>query len=198
MLKLIKKYLDFQLINISLAFAIVFFLFFNSAVLIYKFDYYKGTYLKAIWELSKDFIYIYLYTTIIFFGLTVHRIVFKLGTIFLFITGAIASYFLYFLNISPTKEVMRSVLSTNPSEIYEIITIKLVIWLLFSLLTCVYMLKHFAVTSSKLLATRLLSAVCLLIAINNIITPQFKVLVNYFPIQYLHNSYLYFDKSSTR
>lgn len=198
MFKLIKKYLDIELINVSLVFAIVFFLFFNSAVVIDKFDYSQETHFKTILELSKDFIYIYLYTFIIFFGLTTHRVAFALGSVFLFVTGAIASYFLYFLQITPTQEVVGNVISASFSEVYAAFTVKLIIWLIFSLLTCMYMLKHFAIKNSKFFATRLLSAVCLLIAVNNIITPQFIVLKDYFPIQYLHNSYLYFTENSIK
>ena len=198
MLKLIKKHLDIPLINVSLVFAIVFSLFFNSAVLIYKFDHSKASYFKTILELSKDFIYIYLCTAIIFFSLTTHKIAFTLGSIFLFITGAIASYFLCFFDISPTTSVIGDLFSTNLSKIHEAISIKLVIWLIFSFLTCIYMLKHFSVMNSKSLTTKLLSGICLLIVINNIITPQFKLFTNYFPIQYLHNSYLYFAKSNIK
>lgn len=195
MSELIQKHLDSKLIKLSLVFALIYFIFFNSVVSCYKFSYYKVTFLKAILELSKDFLYIYFTCFIIFFGLTIHRLVFIIGTIFLFITGAIASYYLYFFRISPTKEMMGSFFSTDFNEVYEIVSIKLIVWLVFSLFSCVYTMKHFSILDSKLFVTKLLSAICLLITVNNIITPQFKLLNSYFPIQYLHNTYLCFSNS---
>jgi glucan phosphoethanolaminetransferase (alkaline phosphatase superfamily) len=113
----------------------------------------------------------------------------------LFITGAIASYYLYCFRISPTKEMMGSFFSTDFNEVYEIVSIKLIVWLVFSLFSCLYTMKHFSILDSKLFVTKLLSAICLLITVNNIITSQFKLLNSYFPIQYLHNTYLYFSNS---
>jgi glucan phosphoethanolaminetransferase (alkaline phosphatase superfamily) len=197
-MKLIEKYLDSKSIRLPLIFAIIYFLLFNSAVLAYKFGYYKADFLKAILELAKDSIYIYLSLFIIFLGLTIHRLVFIIGTIFLFITGAIASYYLHFFHISPTTEMMGTFFSTDPNELYEIVSVKLIIWLTFCLAIAIYSLKYFSPPSKKLFVANLLSATCLLITINNIITPQFKLLKNYFPIQYLHNSYIYLSKNSMK
>ncbi|XVN43592.1 MAG: sulfatase-like hydrolase/transferase [Candidatus Rickettsia vulgarisii] len=196
--KLLAKHLDHKLIKISLVIALIYFALFNSIVFVHKFGYYKATALKAILELSKDTIYIYGFTVIIFLGLTINRLIFVIGTIFLFITGAIASYYLLYFKISPSKEVMGSFFSTHFNELYELTSVKLVVWLAFSLFACVYSIKHFSFANSKLFAAKLLSATCLLITVNNIITPQFKVLSNYFPIQYLHNSYLYLSKNKIR
>ncbi|WP_341748293.1 phosphoethanolamine transferase [Candidatus Tisiphia endosymbiont of Dascillus cervinus] len=190
MLKLIQKHLDSKLIKLSLVFSFIYCLLFNSAVIVYKFSYYKFTFFKAILELSKDSIYICFTCFIIFFGLTIHRLVFIIGAIFLFVTGAIASYYLYLFKISPTKEMMGSFFSTDFNEVYEIVSIRLIVWLIFSIATCIYTMKHFSILDSKLFVTKLLAAICLLITINNIIMPQFNLLRGYFPIQYLHNTYL--------
>lgn len=198
MMKLITQYLGSKSIKLSLIFAIIYFLLFNSAVLTYKLGYYKADFSKAILELAKDSIYIYFSLFIIFWGLTIHRLVFIVGTIFLFITGAIASYYLYFFRISPTTEMMGSFFSTDPNELYEIVSFKLIIWLIFCLATAIYSIKYFFVPSIKLFGAKLLPAICLLLAINNIITPRFKLLKHYFPIQYLHNSYIYLSKNITK
>lgn len=196
MIKLLGKNLDTRLITLSLTFAFIYLCLFNSAVFSYKFGYYKVTFFKAILELTKDAVYIYLFTFIIFLGLTIQRLVFIIGTILLFITGAVASYYLYYFKISPTKEMMGSVFSTHFNELYEIISIKLLLWLGFSLFICIYPIKYFSFANSKLFSHKLLSAVCLLITINNIFIPQFKLLCQYFPLQYLHNSYLYLSMNS--
>lgn len=196
--KYIERYLDSNALKLPLIFAIIYFLLFNSAILEYKFSYYKADFVKAILELAKDSIYIYLSLFIIFWGLTIHRLVFVTGTIFLFITGAIASYYLHFFRISPTTEMMGSFFSTDPNELYEIVSVKLIIWLIFCLAIAIYSLKYFSIPSKKLFVSNLLSATCLLITVNNIITPQFKLLKNYFPIQYLHNSYIYLSKNKMK
>ncbi|AAU03800.1 phosphoethanolamine transferase [Rickettsia typhi] len=192
MLKNILKHFDTKLIKLSSILAFLYCLLFNTAILIYKFDYYKATIFKGILELSKDFCYIYIFAFIAFFGLNVHRFVLKFGAGFLFITSAIASYYIYFFKINPTKQVIGSFFSTDLNEVYELISIKLIIWIIFCLFTCFYTLRSFIAKNSKSFFTTLLSAACLLIFIYNIITPSFKILKNYFPIQYLHNSYLNF------
>ncbi|MCC8417275.1 MAG: sulfatase-like hydrolase/transferase [Rickettsia endosymbiont of Bryobia graminum] len=198
MQKISRKHLDHKLIKLSLILGLIYFMLFNTIVLAHKFGYYKATALKAIVELSKDAIYIYGFTVIIFLGLTINRLAFIIGSIFLFITGAIASYYLLYFKIPPSKEVMVSFFSTHFNELYELTSIKLLVWLAFSLFACIYSIKHFSFTNSKLFTAKLLSATCLLITINNIITPQFKILNSYFPIQYLHNSYLYLSKNKIK
>ncbi len=195
MLKNIQKHLDIKLIKLSAILAFIYCLLFNSAILIYKFDYYKATIFRRILELSKDFCYVYIFSFIAFFGLSVHRLALKIGSCFLFITSAIASYYIYFFKITTTKQVIGSFFSTDLNEVYEITSIKLIIWMIFSLFTCLYTLKSFATSDTKSFVTKLLSAACLLIFLYNIITPSFKILKNYFPVQYLHNTYLNFAGS---
>lgn len=191
MIKLIQKHLDIKLIKLSAVLAIIYCLLFNTAILIYRFDYYKASMFKGILELSKDFLYIYIFCFIVFFGLSIHKLVLKIGSAFLFFTAAIASYYMYFFKIQPTKQVMGGLFSTDFNEIYELTSIKLIIWIIFSLFTCFYTLKTFA-SENKSFISRLLSAFCLVIFIYNIITPSFSILKDYFPIQYLHNTYLNF------
>ena len=78
------------------------------------------------------------------------------------------------------------------SEISELIGTRIIIWVIFSLSICIFGIKHFNPQTTKSFFSRILMALCLFLAINNIIAPQFKVLKTYFPIQYLHNSYIYF------
>lgn len=195
MLKIIQKQLDISLIKISLIFALIYCMLFNSAVFIYKFDYYKVTAFKAILELGKDFVYIYLTLFIFFFGLTINRVVFILGSLFLFLTGALASYYLYFFRIAPTTEIIHAFFGTELNEAYELASIKLIVWLLFSIFVCIYTIRHFKLNNTSLFVTKLLSALCLLLLLNSIIAPPYRILTSYFPIQYLHNSYLYFFKA---
>ena len=192
MFKYIRKHLDINLIKASLVFAVLYCVLFNSAVFIYKFQYLQSDILQALIELTKDFVYNLIVLFIIFFGLTVYRLLFIIGALFLFITGALASYYLFFFSISPTLSIMPSIFGTESTEVYELVSARVIVWLIFSASICVYSIYYFKIQTTKLFFTKILAAVCLLIAINNIITPKFSFVRSYFPIQYLHNSYLYF------
>lgn len=192
MLKFIKKQLDIPLIKASLVFALMYCLLFNSVVTLYKFDYYKVSMIRAIFELIKEFVYVYFSVVVLFLGLGIHRIVFLIGSVILFLTGAVASYYLFFFKIAPTMMIMPSLYGTEFNEAYELISARLIIWVIFSLSICIYSFKHFKVETPKLFIMKIISAICLLLMLNNIISPQFRVLKTYFPIQYLHNSYNYF------
>ena len=192
MFKYIRKHLDINLIKASLVFAVLYCVLFNSAVFIYKFQYLQSDILQALIELTKDFVYNLIVLFIIFFGLTVYRLLFIIAALFLFITGALASYYLFFFSISPTLSIMPSIFGTESTEVYELVSARVIVWLIFSASICLFSIKYFKIQTTKLFFTRILAAICLLIAINNIIAPKFSFVRSYFPIQYLHNSYLYF------
>ena len=192
MIKFIQKQLDISLIKTALMFALIYMLMFNTSVMLHKYEYYQASFFSAIFELLKQFIYAYITTLVFFFGLAIHRILFIIGSIFLFVTGAAASYYLFYLGVAPTEKMMPAIYGAEMSEISELIGTRIIIWVIFSLSICIFGIKHFNPQTTKSFFSRILMALCLFLAINNIIFPQFKVLKTYFPIQYLHNSYIYF------
>jgi len=192
MFKFIQRHIDANMIKSAFAFAIIYCLLFNSAVIIYKFEYYQANILTAILELAKDFVYLVITLFVFFFGLSIHRVIFIIGSLLLFSTGALASYYLFFFSISPTLGMMPSIFGTHHTELYELLSVKMIIWESFSILICLYSISHFNVQTTKLFFSRILSAICLLIVINNVITPKFSFMKTYFPMQYLHNSYVFF------
>ena len=192
MIKSIQKQLDISLVSTALTFALIYCLMFNTSVVLYKYEYYQVSFVSAVFELLKQFIYTYIATFIFFFGLAIHRLIFIIGSIFLFFTGAIASYYLFYLGVAPTEKMMPAIYGTEISEISELISTRVIIWIIFSLSICIFGIKHFNPQTTKSFFSRMLTALCLFVAINNIISPQFKILKSYFPLQYLHNSYVYF------
>jgi len=192
MIKSIQKQLDVSLVSTALTFALIYCLMFNTSVVLYKYEYYQVSFVSAVFELLKQFIYTYIATFIFFFGLAIHRLIFIIGSIFLFFTGAIASYYLFYLGVAPTEKMMPAIYGTEISEISELISTRVIIWIIFSLSICIFGIKHFNPQTTKSFFSRMLTALCLFVAINNIISPQFKILKSYFPLQYLHNSYVYF------
>ena len=192
MIKSIQKQLDVSLVSTALTFALIYCLMFNTSVVLYKYEYYQVSFVSAVFELLKQFIYTYIATFIFFFGLAIHRLIFIIGSIFLFFTGAIASYYLFYLGVAPTEKMMPAIYGTEISEISELISTRVIIWIIFSLSICIFGIKHFNPQTTKSFFSKMLTALCLFVAINNIISPQFKILKSYFPLQYLHNSYVYF------
>jgi glucan phosphoethanolaminetransferase (alkaline phosphatase superfamily) len=167
--------------------SLVYCLLFNSSIILFKFDYYKADLAFGVLELLKDFIQIFIANFIIFLGLSLTRPLFIVGSLFLFFTGAISSYSIFFFKIFPTKQIIRALFENEVSESVEILSVRVVIWVIFALLIS---LRLSIKTKTK--QSIILPSICLVIFISNIIMPQYKVLRSYFPIQYLHNSYLYY------
>lgn len=197
MFKFVQKHIDMPLLKSALAFSVIYCVLFNSSVFIYKFQYQQAAILTAILELVKDFIYVVTTLFIFFVGLSLNRKLFIIGSLFLFITGALASYYLFFFSIAPTKAMMPALFGTNSTEAYELVSARLAVWLVFSMGICLYSIKHFNIQATKTFFTSILSATCLLIIVVNIISPQYRFLKSYFPMQYLHNGYVYFIGSSS-
>jgi|GEM_PF-6338872 len=194
MLKLIHKQLDADLIKISLVMATLFCLLFNTPVFLHNFKHYDAPLIKSIIEFLKDFTLVYLFLFIMFFGLTIHRKIFIVSTFALFISGAIASYNLFFYYNMPNRENVRYFFSIDPSKITEALSVRLIIWIIFSIFIATYTMRHFKVETTSLFFSRLISALCLLFTLNCIIVPPYKLLKSYFPISYLHNVYQHFSK----
>ena len=198
MFKFIKGHLDIAVLKNALSFALIYCLLFNSSVFLYKFEYQQANILTAMLEFVKDFIYLIITLFVFFLGLSLNRKLFIIGSLFLFITGALASYYLFFFSISPSRGMMPSLFETNVTEAYELVSARLAVWLIFSVSMCIYSIKHFNVQPTKMFFTRILSAICMLLIVVNIITPKYSFLKNYFPMQYLHNSYIYFAGPSSK
>ena len=156
--------------------------------MLFKFEYYKADIVRAVLELVKDGFYIFLASFIIFFGLSCNRLLLFLGSIFLFASGAFASYALYFFKARPTEQMLRTMFENDIAESYEMLSIKLIIWILLSIAICLGILLYY--TKEKL-QPRVLTTLCLMLFVYNIYHPHYKILNAYFPIQYLHNGYLY-------
>lgn len=193
MLKIIQKQLDANLMKISAITAILYCLLFNTPVFLHNFKHLGTSFTRGTIDFVQDFILLYIFLLIMFFGLTIHKLVFIIGTLVLFISGAIASYNLFFHYNMPSKASVRYLFNIEPGEVTELISIRLLIWIIFSVLVAIYTMRHFKIETTTIFFSRLLSAICLLFTLNCIIAPPYKILKSYFPILYLHNTYQYFS-----
>lgn len=191
-MKLLKKQFDIKLIHTALVFALIYCVLFNSSVVLYKYGNFKASFFSSVFELSIQFICAYITTFLFFLGLTINRSVFVIGAVFLFVTGAIASYYLFRFGAAPTLKTMPLVFNANTKQISTWLSVKLVIWIVFGLVICFFGIKHFNPQPTRSFVSKIIAVLCLFLTINNIISPQFKILRTYFPTQYLSNTYRYF------
>ncbi|MBP7189772.1 MAG: phosphoethanolamine transferase [Rickettsiaceae bacterium] len=165
---------------------------FNAPIILLRFSYFKADIFAGILEVTKEFAYIYLSNFILFYGLSVTRFTFFAGSLFLFITGAMASYSVFFFKLFPTKQVIRALFENEISESSELMSIKLILWVLLSIAISIWiLLRDKTIHSSKV---RILPLIMLAIFSYNIAHPKYKILTLYFPMQYLNNSYRYMDE----
>ena len=187
----IQKYLDKEVVKISAIFALIYCLMFNSAIFVYKFEYYQANILTGVLELVKDFLYNFIALFLFFFGLGFYRYIFVIGALLLFITGAAASYYLFFLGVPPSLAIMPAIFGTHQTEAMELISLRLVFWCIFSCIVCIYCMWRYMPPMSLKLLTRILTFICLIFVLSNVVKPKYSFLRSYFPFQYLHNAYIF-------
>lgn len=185
---------DMLIIKRALIFALSYFILFNTSIILYKYSYYKGGAEAAFIELGKESIYILFMLTISFLGFSLNNILFKIYSLFLFGSGALVSYFIYTMKILPTKAIVKAFFDVESVEAYELVSIKLILWIIVSIWACIYLLRKFDGKENSNNASMIIMFLLLILSIANIITPFYRVFNTYLPINYMHNSYHYFLK----
>ena len=191
-MKLSLPQLDTSILKQSFVLTLVYFLLFDTAILIYKYDHYKAGKELAYIELFKESCYILLMIFVSFVGFSINNILFKIYSFFLYATSALVSYYIYALKVLPNKHIVKSFFDVESIEAYELVSIKLIAWILISCAICIYLLRRYNATDPSRSLSKLLCFILLFASIANIITPFYRVFPSYMPINYLHNSYEYF------
>ena len=192
MTKLITKYVDQQSLKTSLAFAVLYCVLFNSSIFIYKFNHYNTGTASLIFMIAKDALLVTASLFVFFFGFTLHDLLFRLATLTLFATGAFASYHMYAYEASLSHRLMSTLYGNNLLESYKFLSIRLIVWMIFSIAVCYSAIRHFKVQTPPQFFSRLLCALCLFLFVNCIISPPFDFLEDYFPTQFLNSWYSYY------
>lgn len=185
------KYIDLALLRRSIAFAILYSVLFNSSVFLYRFNHLDLPAMSMLITLGKDFVMINIVLVIVFFGLSLEGTLFCLCSLALFLIGSVCSYYLFYFDIAPSYKKISGLYNKGFGNLFSHITIRLVAWISFGVIVWKFAYSHFKASATKLLISRILSALCLLIFINCIISPPFVFIRNYLPFQYLHNSFKY-------
>lgn len=198
----LKRNADIRVIKLSLCLAALYFIMFNTPVLLYKHKIYSATPIKALLELGRETFIVFIATFIAFLGFSFHRYLLIASTIFLFVTGAAASYYLFFYNHVPSKTLIKVIFENTVSESIELISLKLLLWICFSVFVGIYTLAYFKVKPISTYFVRIISAGCLAITIFLIANLPYRAVMIYYPHKYLNSTYLYlldtFQKKNSR
>jgi glucan phosphoethanolaminetransferase (alkaline phosphatase superfamily) len=193
MIKSLKKQIDGNIVELAALLALLFCLLFNTPVILNKYSLYKATFFKALLELSKDFIIIYAVVFLLFVGLSIRKSVLYGGTFILYLSGAFASYYVYNFNLPISRENVRAAFENDIGEIYEVMSLKLALWVIFSVFIGLYTIFHYKYKETKFYLSKILIVGCFILSIYNIASPQYRIFTAYFPYKYLNSTYLYIE-----
>lgn len=177
---------DISYIKRALVLSIGYFVLFNTSVVMYKSAqgssfgdlFWEGFYISAMLALS-------------FLGFSINNMLLKVYSYFLYVTGAMTSYYIYFEDIMPTKKRIGNFFEVDSIDDYDNLSLKMVIWVIFSIWACFYLLKRFDAKDNSNRISVGLMFVFLILSVANIITPFCKDCMLYLPLEYLHNGYYY-------
>ena len=191
MFKKIINHINFDIVKSALFIALIYCVLFNVTLVISDFQYYKSRPLFAVIEISKNFSLNYLTVALLFFCLHISCLSLYIGSIFLFITGAICSYYFSVIKAQASYEMIKSVFESNLTEASEHTSLRLILWMIINAIIAFIIVKKRPHKKANIF-TSILMIAALAIYCYNIQTPKYRALTNYFPKKYLHNSFNYF------
>lgn len=183
---------DISTIKSAMILALGYFVLFDTSILLYKYTYYKGGAELALVELFKESLYVFVMLSFSFIGFSINNILFKVYALFLYTTGALTSYFVYTMKILPTKQIVKAFFDVESVEAYELVSIKMVIWIILSIWACLYLLRKYDPKQNSNKFSIVIMFMLFILSIANVITPFYRIFTSYMPVNYLHNSYHYF------
>ena len=184
--------LDTYVLKQAFILTLVYFLLFDTSILLYKYDHYKAGKELAYAELFKESCYVFIMIFASFVGFSINNILLKIYAFFLYATGAMVSYYVYALKIIPNKQIVKSFFDVESVETYEHVSIKLIAWILLGCSVCIYILRKYNAKDPTGGFSKFLCFVLLFVSVANIATPFYRVFTSHLPVNYLHNSYEYF------
>jgi len=195
-MKPLHNQLNISMIKQAFILSLVYFLLFNTSIILYKYSFYKSADYLAFAELYKEAIYVYLMIFIGFLGFSINDILLKAYSLFLYFTGAFVSYYIYTMKILPNKHMVKAFFDVESVEAYELVSLKLIAFIVISLSICGFLLKRYSTQSPQGTCGKTILFFLMILSIANIITPFYRVFSSYLPINYLNNTYYYFyDKT---
>ena len=185
---MIKSILDVELIKRISIFALAYALLFNLFPAI-ELSLRKDTNLiDNFYNVVYCFANMYMFTFIIFFGITVNIIAHYLLVMIFFIIGAITNYHLYLQKYFITSEVIKKFNKTDPRNLY-LLDLEIILLSVFIITIALYSIRHFKIDTSHGYPMKILSLLCFLLMIYNIIYPYNIIVRHTNPILFLNKVY---------
>lgn len=177
---------DISFIKRAFILAIAFSLLFNTSVIMYKHS--QGS---DFGDLFWENIYVIIMLGLSFLGFSINNMLLKIYAYIIYVTGAMTSYYIYFEDILPTKKRIGNFFAVDSLDDYDNLSLKLVLWVIFSIWVCFYLLKRFDAKDNSNKLSMGVMFTLLILSIANVITPFCKDCLIYLPLEYLHNGYHY-------
>ncbi len=178
------------------SFSLIFLLIFNGPILLKDFLNYKSIPFYALLETLKSSAYIMFAVFGLFFGLSINRYLFILTSLVLFLISCFSIYYIYEFGLTITPQVIKVVFYDEIADGLELISIKLVLYLIFVLTIWILLSRKYIKELSVFKPTwyKILSIVFLLISINFLAKPPYKLLKHFLPWQTTNAVFLFFNK----
>jgi hypothetical protein len=195
-MKSFKSYIDIDLLKNVAIFAIIYNLLFNVQIIYFLYWNSNKTIIHNLMNLIYYFSYIYSGVYILFLGLAISSLINYCGIFLLFFSSMISSFYFYQNRIQPSYKNIKNFLEGNfINMFFDIGNLGLgfYLWLVFCLAILFYLVKRFKIKSADTYFMKIISLICLTIAIYNIAAPSSSSIYNSNPLHFLYILFLYYS-----
>lgn len=183
MKKFIHKQFDIATFKLSFVLTIIFFILFNSYIFYLRFL--NKEILSSAMLLSKELSLSFLCIIILFIGLSIHRVLFFVGALILFLSSS-ASFYLFF-TATIKVDLLELVFRISDENFAIVKDIKFIAWVAFCTAICLYAFKFYEPKNTKSTFWNvLLSLSCLFVSVINIFSPIYCELESYYPLALIY------------
>lgn len=128
----------FSRLGLICAIALLYIAFYNSGLIAHRFELHKAAYSLALLEAIQEVLYALALTVAFFYSFSFNQIVFAVISLCVFLSGAIASYFIANYHVTLDSSTIALLLETTPAEASSFITMSLIMWLLLAALLAAF------------------------------------------------------------
>lgn len=122
----------FSRLSLIVLIALLYVICYNSALIGYRFELHKAAYGLALLEAGEEMLYAIALTVAFFYAITFNTVLFAFTSVVIFVTGALASYFVASYHITLDAQAIALLVETTPAEMRAFITAPLLLWLFFA------------------------------------------------------------------
>lgn len=172
------KNLYFRILFITLSFMLLY----VSPTLAGDIVRYKPSLIFGLIEVVKNATYLFISLYALFYGMSFYPIILRAGTHFIFLIGAIGSYYNNIFGIKISPELIKVALYNDVTEASELLSIKFIIWISISQIVA-FFLTNFTNILHASARNKIASILLLLLASNMLIVQRFSLFERFQPWQ---------------